>query len=165
MAFASISSGKATTHHCFPDCMLPIPAHFPIGLKYNSRLPAHAQHPANGRVTAYRITFVFRAFVRVTCVARGICSNSLSPTMDILLKTPYDRPILLRRINMNIEYKGYRITAWPELDDTTGLWNGRYRILDEKGVVAYESFVEPSDDEGKAHEAASAKARAWVDEQ
>jgi hypothetical protein len=66
---------------------------------------------------------------------------------------------------MNIEYKGYRITAWPELDDTTRLWNGRYRILDEKGVVAYESFVEPQNDEGKAHEAASVKARAWVDEQ
>jgi hypothetical protein len=85
--------------------------------------------------------------------------------VDILLKTPYDRPILLWRINMNIEYKGYRITAWPERDDTTGLWNGRYRILDDKGVVAYESFAEPVDDESKAHEAASAKARAWVDEQ
>ena len=24
---------------------------------------------------------------------------------------------------MNDEYKGYRITAWPERDDTTGLWN------------------------------------------
>ena len=44
---------------------------------------------------------------------------------------------------MNIEYKGYRITAWAERDDTTGLWNGRYRILDQKGTVAYESFAEP----------------------
>jgi hypothetical protein len=26
--------------------------------------------------------------------------------------------------DMNDEYKGYRITAWPERDDTTGLWNG-----------------------------------------
>ena len=66
---------------------------------------------------------------------------------------------------MNDEYKGYRITAWPERDDTTGLWNGRYRILDQKGTVAYESFVEPLDDENKAHEAASAKAREWVDGQ
>ena len=66
---------------------------------------------------------------------------------------------------MNAEYKGYQIAAWGERDDTTGLWNGRYRILDEKGVVAYESFAEPTDDENSAHEAASAKARAWVDEQ
>jgi hypothetical protein len=66
---------------------------------------------------------------------------------------------------MNTEYKGYRITAWAERDDTTGLWNGRYRILDDKGVVAYESFAEPSDDKHSAHEAASAKARAWVAEQ
>ena len=86
--------------------------------------------------------------------------------VDILSKTTYDRPIILgRRISMNIEYKGYRITAWAERDDTTGLWNGRYRILDEKGVVAYESFADPLDDESKAHEAASSKARAWVDEQ
>jgi hypothetical protein len=60
---------------------------------------------------------------------------------------------------MNDEYKGYRITAWPERDDTTGLWNGRFRILGSNGVVAYESFAEPAD------EAASTKARAWVDEQ
>ena len=66
---------------------------------------------------------------------------------------------------MNIEYKGYRITAWPERDDTTGLWKGRYGILDQKGAVAYESFVEPLDDENKTHEAASAKAREWVDGQ
>ena len=36
---------------------------------------------------------------------------------------------------MNDEYKGYRITAWAERDDTTGLWNGRYRILDQQGTV------------------------------
>src|SRR6476660_5102089 len=69
------------------------------------------------------------------------------------------------RTNMNIEYKGYRITAWPERDDTTGLWKGRYGILDQKGAVAYESFVEPLDDENKTHEAASSKAREWVDAQ
>lgn len=67
--------------------------------------------------------------------------------------------------DMNDEYKGYRITAWPERDDTTGLWNGRFRILGSDGAVAYESFAEPVDDENAAHEAASAKARAWVDEQ
>jgi hypothetical protein len=68
------------------------------------------------------------------------------------------------RTDMNDEYKGYRITAWAERDDTTGLWNGRYRILEQQGTVAYESFAEPTDDESKAHEAASAKARAWVAE-
>src|SRR5688500_19796227 len=66
---------------------------------------------------------------------------------------------------MNDEYKGYRITAWPERDDTTGLWDGRFRILGSDGAVAYESFAEPADDENAAHEAASAKARAGVDEQ
>ena len=86
--------------------------------------------------------------------------------MAIWAKTSYPISSLSRdkwRTNMNTEYKGYRITAWPERDDTTGLWNGRYRILDQKGTVAYESFVEPLDDENKAHEAASAKAREWVD--
>lgn len=66
---------------------------------------------------------------------------------------------------MNVDYKGYRINAWPERDDATGLWNGRYRILDDKGIVAYESFVEPLHDEEQAHEAADAEARAWIDRQ
>lgn len=64
---------------------------------------------------------------------------------------------------MNAEYKGYRIVTGSECDDTTHLWNGRYRILDDKGMVIYESFVEPLHDQDKALEAANAEARAWID--
>ncbi len=64
---------------------------------------------------------------------------------------------------MNADYKGYSIVTGSERDDTTGLWNGRYRILDDKGMVVYESFVEPMQDENKAHEAADVEARAWID--
>jgi hypothetical protein len=44
---------------------------------------------------------------------------------------------------MNNNYKGYSIVPDSERDQSSGLWNGRYRILDEKGIVIYESFVEP----------------------
>jgi hypothetical protein len=66
---------------------------------------------------------------------------------------------------MNADYKGYRIVTAAERDDSTGLWNGRYRILDDKGVVVYESFVEPLHDQNKADEAATVEARAWIDRQ
>jgi len=64
---------------------------------------------------------------------------------------------------MNVDYKGYSIITASELDDSTNLWNGRYRILDDKGIVIYESFVEPLQDQKKAHEAADVEARAWID--
>ncbi len=63
----------------------------------------------------------------------------------------------------NEDYKGYRITASAERDDTTGLWNGRYRVLDKDGIIVYESFSAPLDEENKAQETANAEARAWVD--
>ncbi len=63
----------------------------------------------------------------------------------------------------NIDYKGYKIVASAEQDDTTGLWNGRYRILDNGGIVVYESFVTALNEEGKAQKAANAEARAWID--
>lgn len=66
---------------------------------------------------------------------------------------------------MNADYKGYGIVAGADHDDTTGLWNGRYRILDDKGIVVYESFVEPLPDQDQAGEAAGAEARAWIDRQ
>jgi hypothetical protein len=65
--------------------------------------------------------------------------------------------------DMNAGYKGYSIVTAGERDDSTGLWNGRYRILDDKGVVVYESFVEPLHDQDKADEAAAMEARAWID--
>jgi hypothetical protein len=64
---------------------------------------------------------------------------------------------------MNVDYKGYSIITASELDDGTNLWNGRYRILDDNGMVVYESFVEPLQDQKKAHEAADVEARAWID--
>ncbi|BCT68937.1 MULTISPECIES: hypothetical protein [Nitrosospira] len=66
---------------------------------------------------------------------------------------------------MNANYKGYSIVAGADHDDTTGLWNGRYRILDDKGIVVYESFVEPLSDQDQAGEAAGVEARAWIDRQ
>ena len=66
---------------------------------------------------------------------------------------------------MNADYKGYSIVAGADHDDTTGLWNGRYRILDDKGIVVYESFVEPLSDQDQASEAANVEARAWIDKQ
>jgi hypothetical protein len=63
----------------------------------------------------------------------------------------------------NIEYKGYNIVASAEHDDTNGLWNGRYRILDNDGIVVYESFATPVDEESKALEAADIESRAWID--
>ncbi|MEP6605947.1 MAG: hypothetical protein ABJA60_07490 [Nitrosospira sp.] len=64
---------------------------------------------------------------------------------------------------MNTDYKGYEIVASAEHDDGTGLWNGRYRILDSNGVVTYESFTTSLNEESKAQEAASEEARAWID--
>jgi hypothetical protein len=67
---------------------------------------------------------------------------------------------------MNAEqgtYKGYSIFINTEEDDTLGLWNGRYRVLDKDGKVVFESFVPPLDEESKAHEAANVEARAWID--
>jgi hypothetical protein len=66
---------------------------------------------------------------------------------------------------MNANYKGYCIVAGADHDDTTSQWNGRYRILDDKGIVVYESFVEPLPDQDQAGEAANVEARAWIDRQ
>ncbi|HEY6044298.1 MAG TPA: hypothetical protein VIU43_05315 [Nitrosospira sp.] len=63
----------------------------------------------------------------------------------------------------NVDYKGYKIVASAEPDDTTGLWNGRYRILDREGIVVYESFSTSLDEESKAMEAANTEAKAWID--
>lgn len=64
---------------------------------------------------------------------------------------------------MNNDYKGYRIVSSSEQDQSSGLWNGRYRILDDKGIVVYESFVEPLHDQEKATITANAEARTWID--
>ena len=66
---------------------------------------------------------------------------------------------------MNANYKGYSIVAAAEHDDTSDLWNGRYRILDDQGIVVYESFVEPLSDQDQASDAANVAARVWIDGQ
>lgn len=66
---------------------------------------------------------------------------------------------------MKTKYKEFSITTSSEHDDNLGLWNGRYRILDNEGVVAYESFVEPKSNEEEANEDAKRAAHEWVDEQ
>ena len=59
-------------------------------------------------------------------------------------------------------YKGYRIFTSAEQDGIDRLWNGRYRILDMEGRVAFESFVPPLDDESDALETAHVEAQAWI---
>lgn len=60
-------------------------------------------------------------------------------------------------------YKGYRIFASAAKDRVDGLWNGRYRIVDMEGKIAFESFVPPLDDEADTLEAAHVEAQAWID--
>ncbi len=66
---------------------------------------------------------------------------------------------------MEIKYKGFSIISAAQCDDTSGLWNGRYRILDARGIVAYESFTEPRSDQKEAYDAAQKSAYEWVDAQ
>ncbi len=72
---------------------------------------------------------------------------------------------------MSIEYKGYNIQVNAEQDAVTKQWNGRYRILDQDGIVTYESFADPinnedrTDNEGNASSLAEKAARTWIDQQ
>lgn len=64
---------------------------------------------------------------------------------------------------MDVKHKGFTIVASSEYDEGSALWNGRYRILDSNGIVAYESFTAALNDESKSLEAADKEARAWID--
>lgn len=67
---------------------------------------------------------------------------------------------------MEIEYKGFSIiNSIEECDDYSGRWNGRYRIIDSKGAVAYESFTEPYSDREEAYEVAKKSAYEWINAQ
>ena len=66
---------------------------------------------------------------------------------------------------MSTEYKGYNFIVNAEQDEVTKQWNGRYRILDQDGIVVYESFADPVDNEYKASSLAEEEARAWIDQQ
>jgi hypothetical protein len=61
------------------------------------------------------------------------------------------------------KYKGYSVITSAEQDEVTRLWNGRYRILDNDGMVAYESFTTSVNDEAEAQKMADTEARAWID--
>ncbi|MEO5656013.1 MAG: hypothetical protein ABIR00_08555 [Nitrosospira sp.] len=63
----------------------------------------------------------------------------------------------------NVDYKGYKFVASAEQDDTTGLWNGRYKRFWITTASLYESFATALNEEGKTQEAANAEARAWID--
>ena len=64
---------------------------------------------------------------------------------------------------MDIGYKGYTIVTGSERDDTSGRWNGRYRIIDDKGIVVYKNKNKPEKDQTQADESANVEARAWID--
>jgi len=64
---------------------------------------------------------------------------------------------------MEVKYKGFSIITSAECDGHSNLWNGRYRIINDNGVVAYESFAEPCSDQIPAQEAAIKSAHEWVD--
>ena len=53
--------------------------------------------------------------------------------------------------------------AVREYNDTTALLNGRYRVLDSDGVVIYESFATPVEEESKALGAGDTEGGAWID--
>ncbi len=66
---------------------------------------------------------------------------------------------------METAYKNHSFIISSELDPTTNQWNGRYRIMNDEGVVVYESFVDPNKDESAASNNAEKEAKAWIDEQ
>lgn len=66
---------------------------------------------------------------------------------------------------MEIKYKGFSIITGADCDDISNVWNGRYRILDDKGMVVYESFTESSINQIEAINAAKQSAYEWVDGQ
>jgi len=66
---------------------------------------------------------------------------------------------------MAIQYKDYSILVSGELDSVSGDWNGRYRIMDEEGIVVYESFSDAAGSEEEALADAEEAAYAWIDYQ
>ena len=66
---------------------------------------------------------------------------------------------------MAIQYKSYTMLVSGELDNVSGDWNGRYRIMDKDGIVAYESFSDAAGSEEEALADAEEAAYAWVDYQ
>lgn len=66
---------------------------------------------------------------------------------------------------MDTSYKNFSFLASAELDSASNKWNGRYRIINEEGIVVLESFVDPMDNETQAQSNAETAAKSWIDEQ
>lgn len=64
---------------------------------------------------------------------------------------------------MQIKYKGFSIITGAECDTTSDIWNGRFRILDNKDIVVYESFTKPNLNQTEASNAAKKAAYEWID--
>ena len=128
MAFASISTGKATNYTIAPFAS-PIACYrFPRVLLLDlgtSPAPIHA----GGLYWLSRNDIRFRRFLPRMPDEKSSANGLWIFAKNLLLSLVSDK----WRTNMNTEYKGYRITAWPERDDTTGLWNGRYRYSRPEG--------------------------------
>lgn len=65
---------------------------------------------------------------------------------------------------MQIKYKGFSIIMGAECDAASDIWNGRFRILDDKEIVVYESFTQSSLNQTEASNAAKKAAYEWIDE-
>lgn len=65
---------------------------------------------------------------------------------------------------MQIKYKGFSIITGAECDATSDVWNGRFRIMDNKDIVVYESFTKPNLNQTEASFAAKKAAYEWIDE-
>lgn len=66
---------------------------------------------------------------------------------------------------MQIKYKGFSIITGAECDATSDVWNGRFRILDDKDIVVYESFTQPNSNQAEASNTAKKAAYEWIDRQ
>lgn len=66
---------------------------------------------------------------------------------------------------MQIKYKGFSIITGAECDATSDVWNGRFRILDDKDIVVYESFTQSTSNQAEASNTAEKAAYEWIDGQ
>ncbi|MBY0483981.1 hypothetical protein [Nitrosomonas sp.] len=66
---------------------------------------------------------------------------------------------------MQIKYKGFSIITGAECDATSDVWNGRFRIMDNKDIVVYESFTQPTSYQAEASNTAKKAAYEWIDGQ
>ncbi|MXS82733.1 hypothetical protein [Nitrosomonas oligotropha] len=66
---------------------------------------------------------------------------------------------------MQIKYKGLSIITGAECDANSDIWNGRFRVLNDKDIVVYESFTQSCLNQIEASNAAKQAAYKWIDGQ